>query len=74
VFFNALYTVFVFSHAAILIKGCCYILLGPAEKQKFPSREGILRLVDIKSLPENRDSIYYKLKTILLFIMAELDC
>ncbi len=32
-----------------------------------------MRQVDIDSLPENDDSIYYKLKTILLFIMAELD-
>jgi len=32
-----------------------------------------MRKVDIDSLLENDDSIYYKLKTILLFIMAELD-
>jgi len=32
-----------------------------------------MRKVDIDSLPENDDSIYYKLKTILLFIMAEID-
>jgi len=32
-----------------------------------------MKKVDIDSLPENDDSIYYKLKTILLFIMSELD-
>ena len=39
----------------------------------FPLLILTMKQVDIDSLPENQDSIYYKLKTILLFLIAELD-
>jgi hypothetical protein len=38
----------------------------------FPLLILAMKRVDVESLPENHDSMYYKLKTILLFVMEEL--